>query len=163
MDQVSLQTLTGALQKTTERLRPQLPDDSVAQLAILLDQMQCRYPHQDLADSMEGYLQDYEQLALKTSLEAVEEALEEWRITPGAKFFPRPDEIAAAIGSRESRRIREAEASSRAERRQAQVDEFWRLLPEWIAITGQSEEEILARWPSYKGTKPRDRDGAKKT
>src|SRR5580693_4436636 len=90
----------------TERSRSRLPDEGYAYLSILVDQMQARYPHQDLADSMQGYLEDYEQLALKYSMGEVQDALAEWRITPGAKSFPRPDEAATLIERhREAQRI----------------------------------------------------------
>jgi hypothetical protein len=29
------------------------------------------------------------------------------------------------------------------------------MVPGWMEITGQSEAEILERWPSFKGTKAR--------
>lgn len=51
-------------------------------------------------------------------------------------------------------RDRRTEARKRAARRQAEITEFWQMVPGWMEITGQSEAEILERWPSFKGTKP---------
>jgi hypothetical protein len=51
------------------------------------------------------------------------------RISPKQKFFPLPNEVAA------------------------EIDEFWRWAPEWMAITGCDEAELLSRFPSFKGTK----------
>jgi hypothetical protein len=48
---------------------------------------------------------------------------------------------------------RQTEVQRRARRRRLEIEEFWRVAPEWMAITGNSEEELLSRFPSYKGTK----------
>jgi hypothetical protein len=92
-----------------------LSDSEDQRLEMLLSQMTDRYPHQDLSDSAEGYLWDYQQLALRYSLDEVQVALAEWRITPGATFFPRPDEIASVIV-----RKREADAVALERHRESQ-------------------------------------------
>jgi hypothetical protein len=103
---------------------------------------------------MEGYLWDFERLALRYSMAEVQAALAEWRITPGARFFPRPDEIAAEIErSREvGRDARMAEV--KAVRRAREIAAFWAWAQGWMADTGNDEEELLRRYPSYQGTKP---------
>jgi hypothetical protein len=77
------------------------------------------------------------------------------RISPQQKFFPRPDEVAAEIES-QLEQVRAARAAElcRNERRR-QIEEFWQWAPEWIEMTGYSEEELLKRFPSFRGTKPR--------
>jgi hypothetical protein len=131
-----------------------LPDAQVNHLAVLLAQMADRYPSQDLADSMEGYLWDFEQLALRYSLDEVQGALAEWRITPGARFFPRPDEIAEAVVHERERTRHQRQITAQAARRQHEIDTFWVWAKEWMQATGTDEVELLRRFPSYKGTKP---------
>jgi hypothetical protein len=58
-----------------------------------------------LEQSLEGYLADFEQLALRYSLAKVQRALAELRIAPGQKFFPRPDEVAEVIEQQRERRM----------------------------------------------------------
>lgn len=48
-------------------------------------------------------------------------------------------------------RRREAEEQERI--RQAEIAEFWERLPWMLEITGLSEEQMLERWPKFKGTK----------
>lgn len=66
-------------------------------LTLLLEQTAARYPHQDLAPAMQGYLHDFEKLALRYTLKRVMVALEELRIRPGQRFFPQPSEVAEVI------------------------------------------------------------------
>lgn len=35
-----------------------------------------------------------------------------------------------------------------------EIFDFWLTAPEWMEITGYSEEEMLERFPSMRGTKP---------
>jgi hypothetical protein len=44
--------------------------------------------------------------------------------------------------------------SRRARWRAREVQEFWRIAPDWMERTGNSEEELLKRFPSFRGTKP---------
>ncbi|MDR3798425.1 MAG: hypothetical protein P4K93_09745 [Terracidiphilus sp.] len=120
---------------------------------MLLAQMADRYPGQDLRDSMEGYLWDFEQLALKYSLPKVQAALAALRIQPGQRFFPRPDEVAEEIEAQIDVERRQREVRRQLHDRQQQIEEFWCWAPGWMEMTGNSEEELLKRFPSYKGTK----------
>ena len=38
--------------------------------------------------------------------------------------------------------------------RQKEIADFWRTAPEWMEITGYTEEQMIERFPSFKGTKP---------
>lgn len=153
MEQVDRASLTNALVPTNGQLQRRLPDAESVELGVLLSQMADRYPGQDLTDSMEGYLWDFEQLALKYSLPQVRTALASLRIRPGQKFFPRPDEVAEEIEVQLEAEWRRKEVRRRAQRRREQVEEFWRWAPEWMERTGNSEEELLRRFPSFVGTK----------
>ena len=164
ISEISIVLQPSALAPTNGRSPMRLPDAQADRLAILLAQMADRYPSQDLADSMEGYLWDYERLALRYSMEDVTEALAEWRITPGAKFFPRPDEIADSLASMRDHRHRAAEAVRMEERRQADIEHFWKIARERLATYGEwtvngvvcrSEDEINQVPGSYRGTRPR--------
>jgi hypothetical protein len=94
-------------------------------------------------------------LALKYSLPNVEQALEALRIKPGQAFFPRPDEVAAQIEAGQEARRAAVERNSQARRRAAEIEAFWRWAPVWMDDTGNSEEELLKRWPGMRETKPR--------
>jgi hypothetical protein len=153
MEQIDQVSLMNALVPTNELSQRRLPDAESVELGILLAQMADRYPAQDLRDSMEGYLWDFERLALKYSLPMVQTALAELRIRPGQRFFPRPDEVAEEIEAQLAAAILRREAERRAERRKKEIEEFWRCASEWMEMTGNSEEELLRRFPSYKGTK----------
>ena len=112
MERVSLVQLNNALTTTGEPSQRRLPDAELTDLGLLMDQMQTRYPSQDQEGSIEGYLADFEQLALKYSLRSVRDALAELRIKPGQSFFPRPDEVAEEI---ESQRVRRTQDAARSE------------------------------------------------
>lgn len=47
-------------------------------------------------------MKDYEKLALKFSLQSVEQAIEELRIDPAQEFFPTPSDVAALIDSKKA-------------------------------------------------------------
>jgi hypothetical protein len=47
-----------------------------------------------------------------------------------------------------------------AERRRREIEEFWRWAPEWMEVTGGSEDELLRRFPSYRGTRPSRRNAS---
>jgi len=72
--------------------------------------------------------------------------------TEGETAFPALGDLVEPL---ERKRERRREENKRAGQRQAEIQEFWRMVPGWMEITGQSEAEILERWPSFKGTKPR--------
>ena len=102
MDEAQLQNVFSG---TSEQLQRRLNDAELQCLAVLVGQMAQRYPSQDLEQSLEGYIADLEQLALKYSLRKVQSALAELRISPGQKFFPRPDEVATVIEEQRERRL----------------------------------------------------------
>lgn len=154
MEQIDRVSLMNVLVPTNAPLQRRLPDAESLGLGVLLAQMADRYPAQDLRDSMEGYLWDFEQLALKYSLVQIQTALAALRIQPGQRFFPRPDEVAEKIEAQIGLEGRQKEVERQAQRRQWEVEDFWRVAPEWMEMTGNSEEELLRRFPSFRGTKP---------
>jgi hypothetical protein len=154
MQRISQAQLTSALAPISAPLQRRLPDEEAQTLAVLLAQMADRYPSQDLQDSLEGYLLDFEDLALKYSLPIVKEALRTLRTKPGQSFFPRPDEVAEEIERQQDERNRAADMSRQQQRRAREIAEFWAWAPGWMADTGNDEAELLRRWPSYRGTKP---------
>lgn len=97
MERISLAQLNNALTTTDSRSQKRLSDEDGLHLTTLLEREQKRWPNQDTAESMEEYLTDFEQLALKYSLQQIREALAELRIDPEQEFFPKPNEVAAAI------------------------------------------------------------------
>jgi len=157
MEHVSLVQLNNALTATSPRSPRRLSDADWMEMALLVKQTAKRYPNQDMTESMEGYLQDFEQVALKYSLPRFREALAALRIKPGQGFFPRPDEVAAEIEAGKDARCLALERESQARRRAAEIDEFWQWVAERVQFMGETEQEILDRFPSYKGTKPRVR------
>jgi hypothetical protein len=70
----------------------------------------------------------------------------------GEKAWPALGDLTEPL---ERMRERRWEERKRVAQQQEEIAEFWRLVPEWMEITGQSEAKILERWPSFKGTKPR--------
>jgi len=76
------------------------------------------------------------------------------RIRPGQRFFPRPDEVAEEIEvQRERDQIARAKERSRRES-QEREDYFWtEVLPFHMKKYGETEEQILARFPSIKPRK----------
>jgi len=56
-------------------------------------------------DSIEEYLNDLEHLALRYSLQSVEDAIASLRIDPEQEFFPRPDEVAAEMRRQRLKKI----------------------------------------------------------
>lgn len=133
-----------------------LSDSEDQHLQSLLEQMAERYPHQDVSAAAEGYLWDYQRLALRYSLPEVQDALAEWRITPGARFFPRPDEIAEMIESMREKSRESRRAARQEQQKRDDIRVFWKWAAEWMEGTGNSEEELLRRFPSYRGTKTND-------
>ena len=154
MERVSLVPPSSALTRTEQPLPPRLNDADWMALAVLVEQTAKRYPNQDMTESMEGYLQDFEQVALKYSLPRFRDALAALRIKPGQGFFPRPDEVAAEIEAGMDARRAVQDRERQARRRATEVEEFWQWAPEWMEFTGNTEEELLRRFPSFQGTKP---------
>jgi hypothetical protein len=74
------------------------------------------------------------------------------RRAEGEKSFPPLGDLIEPLERRRDRRRQEKQRSAQ---RQKQIDEFWSWAPEWMELTGNSEEELLKRWPNMQGTKPR--------
>jgi hypothetical protein len=167
MERISLVQLESALIVASEPLPNSLSNEELSELALLTAQMVQRYPSQDTEVSVEGYLVDFEQLALKHSLTAVKNALGQLRIKPGQQFFPRPDEVATEIeAAQEVARHLSSRQRTQALLRQCDAD-FW----EWVDcrlqdpdIAGMTEQEFLntIRRPGYTGMKARQSAGNKR-
>ena len=157
MEQITPAQLNSALMPTAAALQRRLSSADGLRLTMLLEAAQRRWPNQDMTESTDEYLTDFERLSLKYSLPNVEQALEALRIKPGQAFFPRPDEVAAQIEAGQEARHVAAERNGQARRRAAEIEEFWVWAPVWMADTGNSEEELLKRWPSMRRTKARAR------
>lgn len=82
---------------TSRRSATRLNAEELKFLLTLLEQTADRYPHQDLSIAMEGYLHDFEVLAIRYSLRLVMKSLGELRVRPGQRFFPQPSEVAEVI------------------------------------------------------------------
>jgi hypothetical protein len=78
-------------------LSKNLKNEEYSTLVVEFQALARRYPSQDVEQSTDAYLEDFEALALRYSLRSVVAALRELRIRPGQKFFPRPDEVAEEI------------------------------------------------------------------
>lgn len=154
MQRIDQAQLNNALTTTGAQLQKHLPNAEFQELAVLVQQTIERYPSQDLADSMSGYLHDLENLCLKYSLRSVKDALWELRTKPGQTFFPRPDEVAGEIEDQIERGRVARDAALRAAKRVREIAEFWQWAPQWMEDTGNDEEELLRRFPSYRGTEP---------
>lgn len=155
MEQITRALLSSALTTICEPSQRQLPDAECQVLWLLVTQMATRYPSQDLTDSIEGIAHDLEQLCLKYSLRKVQRALEALRIKPGQRFFPRPDEVAEEIEAERERDNYRADIQLNAELRKAEIAKFWVWVKERVEYFDETEESLLERWPSYRGTKLR--------
>jgi hypothetical protein len=159
MERVSQVLLSNALTGHGENLQRSLSNAALSLLLAEMDALTRRYPAQDQEESIEVYQQDFEALALKYSLGRVVAAMRELRIRPGQKFFPRPDEV-----SEEIERMLEVERDARSEQlrlereargRQDDIDTFWNeIVPDRMQRFGETETQILARYPSMRGTRP---------
>ena len=128
-------------------------------LVVEFEALARRYPSQDVEESTDVYLADFEALALKFSLQSVIRATRSLRITAGRRFFPRPDEIAEEIERVQDIERAQRAATSRAERRKQEIEEFWKWAPQWMQDTGNDEAELLRRHPAFRGTKPSEATG----
>lgn len=157
MEQITRAQLNSVLTATGRPSPKHLSVEESVEISLLITQMAERYPSQDLEDSLEGYLMDFEQLATRHSLPAVKSALLELRIRPGQRFFPRPDEVAEEI-----ERGREQQAAQIQRKNQLATDAerqryFWEeVLPLQMETFGETEEQVLARYPSIKPRKARE-------
>ena len=154
MEQISQAQLNNALIATGRPSQRRLSDADGISLTAILEKTQRRWPTQDNAESIEEYLTDLEQLSLKYSLRRVAAALEALRVKPGQSFFPRPDEIAGEIEEQMDAERYEQERKAAAKRRQREIQEFWERAAEHMELAGIDEEELMRRFPGYRGTKP---------
>ena len=104
MEHISRVQLNNDFTTTDLPLQKRLSNEDGSRLTTLLERAQKRWPNQDTAESMEEYLADFEQLALKYSLQKIEVALKALRIDPQQQFFPKPDEVAGEIERQENKR-----------------------------------------------------------
>lgn len=121
---------------TGSQLQRRLSKEDGLRLTTLVDKMLHRWPHQDQGETIEEFLEDFEHLALKYSLQKVEEAITALRIDPKQKFFPRPDEVAEEMEVQRNRRAHEIylkEKAKEREERQRKIAEVLaeRETPEW--------------------------------
>jgi hypothetical protein len=142
---------------TSRPLPKRLSDAEAMELGVLLGQMVQRYPGQDLSESMEGFLLDYEALAVKYTLEKVRDALGEMRIKPGQSFFPRPDEVAEMIERKREAGLHEAALREGEKRKKQDEHDFWAWVDEQVELSGQTEQQVLdgIKTPGYTGRKAR--------
>ena len=70
---------------------------------------------------------------------------------PKGSTMPAPADLRALI---QAARAKAAEQSMEAVERRQEVTEFWAWAAERAAETGETEDEILDRFPSFRGTKP---------
>ena len=124
-------------------------------MVTLCQQMQSYYPHQEFArETIDSFLFDLERLAVTYGLDRLQQAFLNIRLRRGQKFFPHPtevlDEIEANVEADQHAKAMEQQLSGR----QKEIADFWRTAPEWMEITGYTEEQMIERFPSFKGTKP---------
>jgi hypothetical protein len=105
MERVDRASLNNALTTTEGRLQKHLPREESEALGILLERTARRYPNQDLTTTLDEYMADLERLALKYSLQKVEDAIAALRIDPDQRFFPSPNEVAAEIERQHLRKV----------------------------------------------------------
>jgi hypothetical protein len=103
----------------------------------MVGELTIRYPGQDVQDSMESFLSDLERLAHRYSVAAVQVAIQELRIRPGQRFFPRPDEVAEEMA-----RQRDVEANNpnkfiSCDRKQRNVEVDGRIFDQAFCSGGQ--------------------------
>ena len=143
MESIAQVLQSSASPLTCSPSQRRLNDEDGAKLFLLLSQMAQRYPAQDMTDSLEGYLQDCETLALRYSLPKVYEALAALRTKPDQTYFPRPDEVASEIE-------RQAEMKSAMLRAQdwptqcaREEEHFWHWIDEQLESHPEMAEQQL--------------------
>lgn len=82
---------------TDSQLQNMLSNEDGLRLSKLIEKATRRWPNQDHQETMGEYMEDFEKLVAKYSLQQVEEAMENLRIAPKQNFFPTPSEMAAEI------------------------------------------------------------------
>lgn len=128
LQKVSLESLSSALTTRSQALEMRLPVAELTALGIILAKLARRFPSQENEGTIEEYLEDYEALALKYSIQKVEAALAVLRIEPGRRYFPTPNEVAEEIErQQESRAAKDVQAEAAA-RKQADEEHWKRLM-----------------------------------
>jgi len=97
MEHISKVQLANVLRPTGASLQKSLSSEDGTYLLAMLNRTAKRYPNQDLTDALPEYMKDLEQLALKYSLQKVEDAIAKLRIDPEQRFFPTPSDVAEQI------------------------------------------------------------------
>jgi hypothetical protein len=69
-------------------------------------------------------------------------------------FMPDAAELLAIAEEIVYQRSDGARAERARERRRAEIEEFWKWAAEWMEDTGNGEEELLNRFPKFRGTRP---------
>ena len=105
LEKVNAVSLENALKTQESHLLRRLPKEELTYLGMLLERTARRYPSQENDESMEEYLTDFEQLALKYSLPKVEDAIAALRVDPEQEFFPKPNEVAREIERARDRKL----------------------------------------------------------
>lgn len=140
---------------TPARQTTLLAGEKLQHFEDLCRQMLAFYPNQEFAaETVDGYLLELERIAVRHGLDALERAFIELRGKPGQKFFPHPSEVADVIEAMEERAREQSAQRARLERRQHEIEAFWRKAPDHMALAEIDEVELLRRFPSYRGTKP---------
>ena len=119
-----------------------------------------RWPNQENEDTIAEFLTDFEQLALKYSLQKVIQGIYTLRIDPNQKFFPKPDEVAEEIENQERKIKAEAERAQTQELLARYNTDFWKWVDRRMAdldMTGKTEQNLLdsIRVPGYIGLRAR--------
>ena len=89
--------LRSVLKPPEQALQKRPSQEVTTRLMTLLEALIRRYPGQENADAMPEYLADYEALAVRYSILAVEQAVAALRVDPEQQFFPKPNEVAAEM------------------------------------------------------------------
>jgi hypothetical protein len=155
MERVDRASLNNALITTGAPLQRRLPSEAFEALGALMEEMMRRWPAQDLESSMDVFTADMESLTMLYGIERVRSAVMALRISPDQKFYPRPDDVAREIEDAIERNRSALAAQRQAREWRVKVAEFWKWAPQWMEDTGNDEEELLRRHPSYRGTKPK--------
>jgi hypothetical protein len=105
LERITKAQLNNALTPVAAPLQKRLSSEDSSTLIALMEGLMRRYPSQDVSETAEEYLADYEALALKYSVPKVEQAFRALRIDPDQQFFPKPDEVAREIERQRLKRV----------------------------------------------------------
>lgn len=165
--EITLDQLLAPRATWTPGTQPRLSEKDFDHLSAMCRQMAAYYPHQEMAsETVQGYLHEFEGLAVRYGAEGLESACRVLRSKAGQKFFPHPSEVAEQIeqqveANKEvlARKMQDLRAQGE---REEDIETFWNeVLPDRMERYGWTEEEALRRFPSFKGTKPVQNTAAK--